>query len=279
MAFTILLDDPRSSASRCPMCRTCSKLGIDVPGAHRRSGAVPAPDRRLRLRHDDDDLSRRATFPGNEQRDYWTCAAAKAQGSSNVPGICDPAVDALVEQGRHRAGPRRRWRPRRTRWTGCCCGAGTWCRTGTTWMFHVAYWDRFGQPGKPIREGFDFDTWWIDPAQRRRHRRGPRAVNSPASPAGTVQPHDRLSAPPAAAGDPDPVRHHRDQLRRHPVRPRRPGGADDRRTARQGRPVDPPRRRRRPTSAAPAAPIAAPAASTRTSSPTSRRCSASTSRR
>jgi microcin C transport system substrate-binding protein len=29
--------------------------------------------------------------------------------------------------------------------------------------FRIAYWDRFGHPDKPIREGFNFDTWWVDP--------------------------------------------------------------------------------------------------------------------
>ena len=27
---------------------------------------------------------------------------------------------------------------------------------------HIAYWDRFGDPGIPIRDGFYFDSWWID---------------------------------------------------------------------------------------------------------------------
>ena len=31
--------------------------------------------------------------------------------------------------------------------------------------FHVAWWDRFGYPDKPIREGFNFDTWWVDAGQ------------------------------------------------------------------------------------------------------------------
>ena len=43
-------------------------------------------------------------LPGNELRDYFTCAASKAQGSFDTPGVCDPAVDVLVE----------RWSPRRT---------------------------------------------------------------------------------------------------------------------------------------------------------------------
>ena len=51
--------------------------------------------------------------------------------------------------------------------------------------------------------------------------------------------NDRLSAPPPAAGDPDVVRHHRHQLRGGAVRARRPGGADDRGTARPWRHVRP----------------------------------------
>ena len=27
---------------------------------------------------------------------------------------------------------------------------------------HIAYWDRFGDPGIPIRDGFNFDSWWVD---------------------------------------------------------------------------------------------------------------------
>jgi microcin C transport system substrate-binding protein len=35
--------------------------------------------------------------PGNEQRDYWTTAAADRQGSRNLAGIAMPVVDALVD--------------------------------------------------------------------------------------------------------------------------------------------------------------------------------------
>jgi microcin C transport system substrate-binding protein len=31
--------------------------------------------------------------------------------------------------------------------------------------FDVAFWDRFGDPGIPIREGVNFDSWWVDPAK------------------------------------------------------------------------------------------------------------------
>jgi microcin C transport system substrate-binding protein len=36
--------------------------------------------------------------PGNEQRDFWSSAAADIQGSRNYIGIKNPAVDALIEQ-------------------------------------------------------------------------------------------------------------------------------------------------------------------------------------
>jgi len=31
--------------------------------------------------------------------------------------------------------------------------------------FRIAWWDRFGRPDKPVREGVNFDTWWVDAAK------------------------------------------------------------------------------------------------------------------
>ncbi|MEJ0020068.1 MAG: hypothetical protein WDN25_26680 [Acetobacteraceae bacterium] len=42
--------------------------------------------------------------------------------------------------------------------------------------FHIAYWDRFGYPDKPIREGFNFDTWWVDAAKSAAIEAAKRAV-------------------------------------------------------------------------------------------------------
>ncbi|MCJ7601487.1 MAG: ABC transporter substrate-binding protein, partial [Desulfobulbaceae bacterium] len=36
--------------------------------------------------------------PGNEQRDYWTSAAADRKGSRNIIGIKNPVVDKLVDR-------------------------------------------------------------------------------------------------------------------------------------------------------------------------------------
>ena len=35
--------------------------------------------------------------------------------------------------------------------------------------FHIAFWDRFAGPDIPIREGFNFDTWWVDPQKAARN--------------------------------------------------------------------------------------------------------------
>ena len=120
MSFTILLDDPSLGAGGAALCADAARSRYRCAGAHGRSGAGPAPT-------DDFDFDMimmiypQSDTPGNELRDYLTCAAAKAQGSYNMLGICDPAVDALVErivtaQDRDHA------TTRPTRWTGNRCG-------------------------------------------------------------------------------------------------------------------------------------------------------------
>jgi microcin C transport system substrate-binding protein len=105
--------------------------------------------------------------PGNEQRDYWTSAKARENGSQNVAGIADPAIDELVELvigapdypelvARTRALDRvllhhnfvvPHWHSR---------------------VFRIAFWDKFGRPERNPRYGLGFpQSWWIDPARER----------------------------------------------------------------------------------------------------------------
>ncbi len=42
--------------------------------------------------------TRQSLSPGNEQRDYWSSAAANLKGSRNFAGISDPVIDELVER-------------------------------------------------------------------------------------------------------------------------------------------------------------------------------------
>ncbi len=163
MSFTILLDDPSLERPALPYVQQLQKLGIDA----RVRTVDPAQYQHLT---DDFDFDMtmivypQSDIPGNELRDYFTCAAAKAQGSGNWGGICDPAVDALVErvvtaQDRQTLTTAARALDRVLLWRWYL--VPNWDSNA----FHVAYWDRFGHPDKPIRQGFNFDTWWVDPAK------------------------------------------------------------------------------------------------------------------
>jgi microcin C transport system substrate-binding protein len=163
VSFTILLDEPSLERVALPYVQNLQKLGIDA----RVRTVDPAQYQHLTDDFDFDMIMMiypESDVPGIELRDYFTCAAAKAQGSFNVAGICDPATDALVEKlinaedrktletAAHALDRVLLWR---------------WYLV-PNWdnrTFHVAYWDRFGHPDKPIREGFNFDTWWVDPAK------------------------------------------------------------------------------------------------------------------
>ncbi|HME22456.1 MAG TPA: extracellular solute-binding protein [Acetobacteraceae bacterium] len=163
MSFTILLDEPSLERPALPYVQLLQKLGIDA----RVRTVDPAQYQHLTDDFDFDMIMMiypEGDLPGNELRNYFTCAAAKAQGSFNAPGICQQAVDALVErivtaQDRETLTTAARALDRVLLW-GWYLVPNWDSRT-----FRIAYWDRFGHPDKPIREGFNFDTWWVDPAK------------------------------------------------------------------------------------------------------------------
>ena len=161
--FTILLSDPSLERVTLPYVQNLRKLGMEV----RVRTVDPAQYQRMT---DDFDFDMIMTIfpggdiPGNELRDYWSCAAAKSPGSANVLGICEPVVDKLIDLivtagNRDALRDAGRALDRVLLWN--------WYMV-PNWHsaeFRVAHWDRFGDPGKPVREGVNFDTWWVDPAK------------------------------------------------------------------------------------------------------------------
>ena len=103
-------------------------------------------------------------FPGNEQREYFSCESAKTEGSDNVSGICDPVVDTLVNQ--IVAAPDRATQIATARALDRVLLHGWYAvpnwHLGAVW---AAYWDRFGFPPGPVRTGIVFDAWWVDPVR------------------------------------------------------------------------------------------------------------------
>ena len=145
-----------------PYVQQLQRLGID---ASVRS-IDPAEYEHLMDQHDFDMtlfIWPGSDVPGTDQIDSWSCDASKADGSSNVSGVCSPAVDALVRrvvEAKSRAEliPAARALDRVLLW-------GWYSVPGWDKGVHdIAWWNRFGRPDKPVRQGFAFDTWWIDPA-------------------------------------------------------------------------------------------------------------------
>jgi microcin C transport system substrate-binding protein len=161
--FTILNPDPSYERVALPYVQNLRKLGFDVQ--------VRTVDP-AQYQHLMDDFDYDMTMwiypgsdvPGSELRDYWSCAGAKSQGSVNAPGICDPAIDAMIgkvieAQDRDSLRVAARALDRLLLWN--------WYMVPNwhTESFNVAFWDRFGDPGIAIREGVNFDSWWVDPAK------------------------------------------------------------------------------------------------------------------
>ena len=163
MRFEILLSDPAFERVTLPYADQLRRLGIDVSVR-----TVDPSQYQHRLDNFDFDMTvdvfGESDSPGNEQTDFWSCGARDAVGSSNAMGVCDPAVDALIRkivtaQDKAQLVAATRALDRVLLWSWYM--VPNW-HLDSVW---IAYWDRFGQPGKPVRTGFEFNSWWIDPAR------------------------------------------------------------------------------------------------------------------
>lgn len=94
--FEILLADGSFERVIAPYVSNLKKLGVDV--TYRAIDPALYADR---IKNFDFDMVvttyGQSQSPGNEQRDFWTTAAANRMGSRNLAGINSPVVDALVD--------------------------------------------------------------------------------------------------------------------------------------------------------------------------------------
>ena len=161
MRFEILLQNPSFERIVLPFMGNLHRLGIDV------SVRTVDTSQYINRRRDFDydmlvQVWGESLSPGNEQRDYWSSAAAKTPGSFNLAGVHDPVVDKLVNgviQAKDRA----------------TLVAYTQALDRVLlWGFYVipqyhiagdrlAFWNKFGYPKVTPTMGYQFDAWWIDP--------------------------------------------------------------------------------------------------------------------
>jgi len=95
VAFEVMLADPAEEKVALEWARTMKRLGISA-----RVRTVDSAQYQARLNGFDYDVTIGRWFnslsPGNEQMFFWSCAAARQNGSRNYAGVCDPAIDALA---------------------------------------------------------------------------------------------------------------------------------------------------------------------------------------
>ncbi len=166
--FTILLRSPAFERIVLPVRRNLKRLGIDM-----RIRLVDFSQYVNRVRRFDFDVVvlgwGQSLSPGNEQRGYWTTAAAKRPASNNWSGLQNRAVDDLVEQ--LIAAPDRKSLVLRTR----ALDRLLLSQHLVIPNWHIPYdrivfWDKFGYPEKLTISGADIMTWWFDPAKAARLR-------------------------------------------------------------------------------------------------------------
>ena len=161
----ILIDQPEWERLVLPYKQPLERLGIQMS-----LRIVDDAQYENRLRQWDYDIIvaswGQSLSPGNEQRGYWSSKAADQQGSRNLVGIKNPAVDTLIERlifATNRAD---------------LVAATKALDRVLLWNFYVvpqwtygkirsARWDRFGRPDPLPKYGFSgFPTvWWWDQAK------------------------------------------------------------------------------------------------------------------
>jgi len=157
----ILGNNPTDEVISNSYIATLRKIGIDA------SLRIVDPSQYVnRYRNFDFDMVTanfaQSASPGNEQRVYWSSAAADAPGSRNLMGIKDPVIDQLVERiifatDRDDLVAATHALDRVLLWGYYV--VPQWHRA-VVWL---AYWNKFGIPEKqPGYIGADIESWWID---------------------------------------------------------------------------------------------------------------------
>lgn len=154
-----------------PYLKNLKLLGIDA----RARIVDPAQYQRRTDQFDFDVVSRRYSFPatpGEGLRVIFGSQAAATPGSSNLAGIADPVVDALID--------RIVAAESRPQLVAACKALDRVLRAGHYWvpMWHkpthwLAFWDEFGRPSlKPAYDRGAPHTWWYDRDKAKRIGRG-----------------------------------------------------------------------------------------------------------
>jgi microcin C transport system substrate-binding protein len=162
ISIEFLIEEPSFQAHHMPFIKNLNTLGIDATVRV----VDPAQMQKRRNDFDFEVVIQRFGFsatPGDSLRSYFSSQAAGLQGSQNLAGISDPAIDAMIDKviaAENRAALNT-----------ACRALDRLIRAGRYWIPHwykashwIAYWDVFGRPAtKPRYARGVLETWWYDP--------------------------------------------------------------------------------------------------------------------
>ncbi|MEQ8734302.1 MAG: extracellular solute-binding protein [Rhodospirillaceae bacterium] len=158
--FEVLLRSPTFERIVAPMLQNLERLGIKAT-----MRTVDTSQWVNRIQSFDFDMIvfpwGQTLSPGNEQREYWSSAAADQEGSRNFAGIKDPVVDALIEQlimanSREDLVAHTRALDRVLQWGHYVIP--NWHSPD----IRVAYWNKFSHTEVVPLRGVAISTWWFD---------------------------------------------------------------------------------------------------------------------
>jgi len=166
MRFEILLVQKSIERIVLPFVRNLQRLGIDA-----RVRLVDSSQYINRLRKFDFDMILfnigQSESPGNEQRFYWSSAAADSPAARNVAGIKDPVIDELIEMVITASD--RESLVARTRALDRVLLSGHYVIPN--WHAptdRVLYWDKYSRPSVVPDRGTSTDYWWFDESKANR---------------------------------------------------------------------------------------------------------------
>ena len=161
VTIEFLIDEPSFQPHHMPFIKNLATLGIEAT-----LRIIDASQMQKRRDNFDFDVAiQRFGFsatPGDSLRSYFSSEAAALNGSQNLAGIADPAIDAMIE--------RIIAAESRPALTTACRALDRLIRAERYWIPHwykashwVAYWDVFDRPPqKPRYVRGVLETWWYD---------------------------------------------------------------------------------------------------------------------
>lgn len=207
--FEFLDDDPAAERTILPFVQNLELIGIKV-----NLRIVDSAQYQARVEQFDFDMTSKiwgvSNSPGNEQREYWGSQAADTNGSDNLIGIKNPAVDKLIElivtaPTRKDLIIRCQALDRVMQWNYYLVPNFTLA------AFRIAYWNKFGKPDKRPDPPYSYgaSAWWVDPAKEaalagRKNAEQPttqtaQGTTTTPAPAEPAQPAAPTSQPPTEA--------------------------------------------------------------------------------